>query len=134
MEPRTIATFPANELPIHRQFAELDSLYRRSPNGVGVLDHELRYVKANEALAELHGMPAEALAGRAVHELLLDVVMPRLGGAAAAKKAPRSISGTATHFHQRLFARSRRAHSKRPAKLGRLVREVLDSAEKSAGS
>ena len=73
MSIKIIEALPQSDVQMRRQFAELDSLYRRSPNGVGVLDHELRYVRVNEAMAEFHGLTQAAFAGREVHELLPDL-------------------------------------------------------------
>jgi PAS domain S-box-containing protein len=53
--------------------AQLDSLYRNSPNGVAVLDHENRYVGVNHALADFHGAAAKKLAGHSPWEFLCDV-------------------------------------------------------------
>ena len=51
MNSRLLAVSPDNELDYQRQLAELDSLYRNSPNGVAVLDHDNVYVRVNNALA-----------------------------------------------------------------------------------
>src|SRR5579863_1214830 len=59
-----------SDVQLRRTFAELDSLYRKSPNGVGVLDRALRYVRVNQAMAEFHGLPQAAFAGHSVHEML----------------------------------------------------------------
>jgi PAS domain S-box-containing protein len=49
---------------------ELESLYRTAPIGLGVLDTELRFVRVNERLAEMNGLPAQAHVGHTVRELL----------------------------------------------------------------
>ena len=58
-----------SDAQLRRQFAELDSLYRKSPNGVAVLDSELRYVRVNQVMAEYHGLPPGAFAGHSVREM-----------------------------------------------------------------
>ena len=73
MNSKIIEEFSENDLKFRGQFAEMDSLYRKSPNGVALLDHELRYVRVNEAMAEFHGLPQDAFTGREVHELLPDL-------------------------------------------------------------
>jgi len=55
MNSRTIAIPPASESEYHRQLAQLDSLYRNSPNGVAVLDRDNCYARVNDALADFHG-------------------------------------------------------------------------------
>ena len=62
-----------NDAQLRRQLMELDSLYRKSPNGVAFLDHELHYVRVNAAMAEFHGLKQAAFTGREVHELLRDL-------------------------------------------------------------
>jgi PAS domain S-box-containing protein len=61
--------------------AETEQLYRSAPVGLCALDCELRYVRINERLAEMHGLsPAQHL-GRTVREIvpdLADAVEPRL--------------------------------------------------------
>ena len=55
------------------RLAELESVYRGSPVGMCVFDRDLRYVRINERLAEINGLPAEAHLGRTVRELLPDL-------------------------------------------------------------
>ena len=45
---------------------ELESIYQTAPIGLGVLDHELRFVRANQRLAEMIGSSVEALIGKSV--------------------------------------------------------------------
>jgi PAS domain S-box-containing protein len=73
MNSRLIAVPPDNELDHHRQLAQLDSLYRNSPNGVAVLDHDNRYVRVNDALADFHGTAPKKLTGHSPWEFLCDV-------------------------------------------------------------
>ncbi len=70
---RLIAISPDNELDYHRQLAELDSLYRNSPNRVAVLDHHNLYVRVNDTLAGFHGISPEKLTGHSPWEFLCDV-------------------------------------------------------------
>jgi PAS domain S-box-containing protein len=52
---------------------ELETLYASAPIGLAVLDHELRYVRINERLAEINGAPAGAHLGRTVREMVPDL-------------------------------------------------------------
>lgn len=56
-----------------RQLDELEFIYANAPVGLGVLDRDLRFVRINERLAEMNGLPAEAHIGYSVRELLPDV-------------------------------------------------------------
>jgi len=59
------------------QAAELATLYATAPVGLFMLDKDLRYVRVNQAMAALNGLPAEQHTGRTLHELL----MPELADA-----------------------------------------------------
>jgi PAS domain S-box-containing protein len=50
--------------------ALLDTLFERAPIGMGFWDRELRYVRVNEALARINGLPVEAHVGRTINEVL----------------------------------------------------------------
>ncbi|MFZ7126733.1 MAG: PAS domain-containing sensor histidine kinase [Desulfobacterales bacterium] len=50
--------------------ALLDALFESAPIGLGFWDRDLRYVRVNKALAELHGLPVSEHLGRAVDEIL----------------------------------------------------------------
>ena len=56
MNTKMIEMSLESDLQRRRKFTELDSLYRKSPNGVGVLDRELRYLCVNQAMTEFHGL------------------------------------------------------------------------------
>jgi PAS domain S-box-containing protein len=63
--------------------AELEALYRTSDAGLALLDRELRYLRLNERLAAINGVPVEAHLGRTVRELvptLADELEQALGG------------------------------------------------------
>lgn len=65
-----------------RQAAELGLLYATAPVGLFFFDTDLRFVRVNQELAELNGLPAEQHIGRTMRELftpaLADVVEPLL--------------------------------------------------------
>src|SRR4051812_38299291 len=52
--------------------ALLDTLIDQAPIGVAFLDRKGRYVRVNDALAEMHGIPVADHIGRTVEELLPD--------------------------------------------------------------
>jgi len=52
----------------------LDTLLRTAPIGFCFLDRDLRYVRINERLAEINGLPAEAHLGRHVSEIVPNLV------------------------------------------------------------
>jgi PAS domain S-box-containing protein len=54
--------------------ALLDNLYETAPIGLAYLDRELRYLRINETLAAMNGIPAAAHIGRRVRD-----VLPSLG-------------------------------------------------------
>jgi PAS domain S-box-containing protein len=54
--------------------AQLDALFDASPTGLGFWDTDLRFVRVNEALARINGLPIEAHIGKRLDELL-----PELG-------------------------------------------------------
>jgi PAS domain S-box-containing protein len=69
------------ELSVGEQLRELELLYRTAPVGLCLMDRELRYVRINERLAEIHGTPVAAHVGRTLREVIpqmADVVEPIL--------------------------------------------------------
>ncbi|WP_335980646.1 SpoIIE family protein phosphatase [Streptomyces sp. CA2R106] len=55
---------------LEHDLASLDALFDSSPLGVAILDRDLRYVRVNDALAAMNGMPREEHLGLRVNELL----------------------------------------------------------------
>jgi PAS domain S-box-containing protein len=53
--------------------ALLDVVFERAPIGLGLLGIDLRYVRVNDRLAEINGIPAAAHVGRTIAELLPDL-------------------------------------------------------------
>ncbi len=56
-----------------RRLAELETLYRTAPLGLGQLDDRLRYVRVNEALAGMNGIAAEDHLGRSAASVVPDL-------------------------------------------------------------
>ncbi|OUL19762.1 hypothetical protein BV378_31585 [Nostoc sp. RF31YmG] len=51
----------------------LDTLFNNAPIGIGIWDEKLRYVRLNDALAEINGLPQEAHIGKTVAEVLPEI-------------------------------------------------------------
>ena len=58
----------------------LDTLLRTAPIGFTLLDRELRYLRINDRLAEMNGIPAEAHIGRHVSEIVPTLCRNRARG------------------------------------------------------
>jgi PAS domain S-box-containing protein len=54
----------------HNRLAEVDNLYRTAAIGLGFVDTQLRYLRVNELLAGINGIPAAAHIGRTLREIL----------------------------------------------------------------
>lgn len=52
------------------RFAELEAIYRTAPVGLALLDHDLRYLRCNDRLAEIDGLPAAEHPGRRLDEVV----------------------------------------------------------------
>lgn len=67
--------------PLEQDLAALDAFFASSPIGLAVFDRELRYVRINQALADMNGLPVADHLGRTVAEVLeprLATVVTRL--------------------------------------------------------
>ncbi len=62
-----------NEQLLRDQFAELDLLYHTAPVGLCLVNTDLRFLRINEELASINGLPVEAHIGRTVQEVLPDI-------------------------------------------------------------
>ncbi len=58
------------EAAYQRQAEELSAVYDAAPVGLCVLDRDLRYVRINQRLAEINGVPPEDHIGRTVKEVV----------------------------------------------------------------
>ena len=63
----------AKTTSIEVQLVELDHIYQTAPVGLCLLDRELRYLRVNKQLAEIHGVPAEDHIGRLMLEVIPEV-------------------------------------------------------------
>ncbi|MBY8877074.1 SpoIIE family protein phosphatase [Actinacidiphila acidipaludis] len=55
---------------LEQDLAALDALFDSSPLGVAIFDRDLRYVRVNQALADMNGLPVAAHLGRTVAQVL----------------------------------------------------------------
>lgn len=53
-----------------RQFKEIESIYNSAPIGLCLFDEQMRYVRINDRLAEMNGIPAADHIGRSVRDIL----------------------------------------------------------------
>ena len=53
-----------------QRLTEIEALYRNAPVGLCMLDRDLRYLRINERLAEINGVPAADHIGKRVRDLL----------------------------------------------------------------
>ncbi len=59
-----------SEARYRREAAELEAIYRSAPVGLAVLDTELRYLRVNDCLAAMNGLPAAEHLGRRVTDVV----------------------------------------------------------------
>jgi PAS domain S-box-containing protein len=60
-------------MPDAMPLEQIEAIYRSAPIGLCVLDRELRYVRVNDLLARINGLPPAAHLGRRVGELLPEI-------------------------------------------------------------
>jgi PAS domain S-box-containing protein len=83
----------------YHRLLELEVLYRTAPVGLGFLDHELRYVRLNEAFAAINDLPVEAHIGRYASEInveLAKIVVPMMEQVLASKQPLLNVEITGT--------------------------------------
>ena len=56
-----------------QQWIELEAIYTSAPVGLFVLDRDLRFLRLNDRLAEMNGLPVAAHLGRRVREVVPDL-------------------------------------------------------------
>jgi PAS domain S-box-containing protein len=59
-----------SEAELRQKNDELEALYQNAPIGLCYLDRDLRYIRINNRLAEMNGLPVEVHIGRRVGEVL----------------------------------------------------------------
>ena len=70
---RVEASLLDSQNQLQRQLAELENIYQSVPIGLNVLDRDLRFVRINQLLAEINGLPVADHVGRTVQEVLPDL-------------------------------------------------------------
>jgi PAS domain S-box-containing protein len=78
---RALADLHESEERARAQLAELQSIYASAPVGLCVFSPDLRYLRINERLAQINGIPAEAHIGKTLREVvpsLADTAEPLL--------------------------------------------------------
>jgi len=61
------------QMELSRTNAVLENVYSTSPFGFALLDQDLRYLRANQALADINGMSIEEIVGKTVAEVVPDI-------------------------------------------------------------
>lgn len=81
------------------KLAELEAIYRTAPVGLALLDRNLRYLRCNDRLAEIDGMPAIDHPGRQLHEVVnrtvAEAAAPILATVVATGRAIRDLEFSA---------------------------------------
>lgn len=81
------------------RFAELETIYRAAPVGLALLDRDLRYLRCNDRLAEIDGLPAAEHPGRLLEEVVnrtvAEAAAPILAGVIASGVAVRNLEFSA---------------------------------------
>lgn len=62
-----------SERGAREQFAQLDVLYNEAPLGLCHMDTNLRYLRCNEKLAEINGIPAADHIGRSLRDIIPEI-------------------------------------------------------------
>ncbi len=83
----------------YHRLLELEVLYRAAPVGLGFLDRELRYVRVNEALANMNGLPVEAHIGQHAMDInppLAKLIVPKMEEVIESKQPVLNVEITGT--------------------------------------
>ncbi len=78
---RAEADLSLSRASVRERQAEIELIYDSAPIGLCILDCDLRYLRINQRLAEINGLPAEDHIGRTVREVLpglADEVEPQM--------------------------------------------------------
>jgi PAS domain S-box-containing protein len=65
---------------LERRTAELESFILHAPIGFGLLDRDKRYVRVNDALAQMNGISAEEHVGRSFADVIPKHLVPQVDG------------------------------------------------------
>src|SRR4028118_573384 len=67
------AAFIQQAQTAQQQLAEIEAIYASAPIGLCFIDTELRFVRLNDRLAEINGVPAAAHLGKTLREILPEI-------------------------------------------------------------
>ena len=70
---RLEGTLRRNQEQMRVRLAELESLYQSAPLGLAMLDHDLKFVRVNDALADMNGIPAADHIGKYAFDVVPDL-------------------------------------------------------------
>jgi PAS domain S-box-containing protein len=70
---RLVAETQTAEGELYEAYGLLDAIFERAPVGLAVHDRDLRYVRINDRMAEINGLPASEHIGRPVADVLPEV-------------------------------------------------------------
>jgi len=73
---RVETSLRASQDEARRRLTELESIYASAPIGLCVLDRRFRYLRINDRLAEINGLPASEHIGRTPRDLLPELAGP----------------------------------------------------------
>ncbi|WP_373539305.1 PAS domain S-box protein [Chamaesiphon sp.] len=63
----------AAQATIRQQLGEIEGIYQTAPIGLSFVSSDLRFIRVNEQLAQINGLPASAHIGRTIREVLPDM-------------------------------------------------------------
>ena len=58
---------------VRQKLTEIEQVYQYSPVGLVLMDMDYRFVRINERMAEINGLPVEAHIGRTLREVVPDI-------------------------------------------------------------
>lgn len=59
-----------SQAQVRAQLAEIEAIYNSAAVGLGILDRDLRFIRVNQRLAEINGVPVEEHIGRKLNEII----------------------------------------------------------------
>jgi len=70
-----LATNRSSTIDIEKEklLSELEMLYDKTPIGLCVVDRDLRYIRINQFLADIHGLDVESHIGKTIHETVPNI-------------------------------------------------------------
>jgi PAS domain S-box-containing protein len=61
------------EATIRQQLSEIETIYHTAPVGLGVMDANFQFIRLNERLAQINGLPVYEHIGRTIHEVVPEI-------------------------------------------------------------